>query len=146
MFKKLNKKGFTLAELLIVVAIIGVLVAISIPIFTAQLEKSREATDKANIRDAYAVIVADQMAPDANIATTNGTKEIAYTAAVIDGTTGAVTTPASATITLLQSQNGWQSGATDIAGKDVPDDLAKKDGKIKVSVSDTGVVTFTAGT
>jgi prepilin-type N-terminal cleavage/methylation domain-containing protein len=32
-----NKKGFTLAELLIVVAIIGVLVAISIPIFTAQV-------------------------------------------------------------------------------------------------------------
>ena len=29
-----NKKGFTLAELLLVVAIIGVLVAISIPIFT----------------------------------------------------------------------------------------------------------------
>ena len=49
-----NKKGFTLAELLIVVAIIGVLVAISIPIFTSQLEKSREATDKANLRSAYA--------------------------------------------------------------------------------------------
>ena len=31
---KKNKKGFTLAELLIVVAIIAVLVAISIPIFT----------------------------------------------------------------------------------------------------------------
>ena len=42
--KKLNKKhGFTLAELLIVVAIIAVLVAISIPIFTSQLEKSRDA-------------------------------------------------------------------------------------------------------
>ncbi len=54
MFKKINKKGFTLAELLIVVAIIGVLVAISIPIFTAQLEKSREATDLANLRSAYA--------------------------------------------------------------------------------------------
>ena len=45
MFKKFrkNEKGFTLAELLIVVAIIGVLVAISIPIFTSQLEKSRDA-------------------------------------------------------------------------------------------------------
>ncbi len=56
MFKKLNKKGFTLAELLVVVAIIGVLVAISIPIFTSQLEKAREATDAANIRSAYAEV------------------------------------------------------------------------------------------
>ena len=56
MFKKFrkNEKGFTLAELLIVVAIIGVLVAISIPIFTSQLEKSREAVDLANLRAAYA--------------------------------------------------------------------------------------------
>lgn len=48
-----------MAELLIVVAIIGVLVAISIPIFTSQLEKAREATDMANIRAAYAEVVAD---------------------------------------------------------------------------------------
>ena len=54
MKEKQNKKGFTLAELLIVVAIIGVLVAISIPIFTSQLEKSREAVDLANLRSAYA--------------------------------------------------------------------------------------------
>ena len=60
MLKKLMKKeeGFTLAELLIVVAIIAVLVAISIPIFTSQLEKSREATDVANIRSAYADVMA----------------------------------------------------------------------------------------
>ncbi len=49
-----EKEGFTLAELLIVVAIIAVLVAIAIPVFTAQLEKSREATDIANLRAAYA--------------------------------------------------------------------------------------------
>ncbi len=54
MFKKLNKKGFTLAELLVVVAIIGVLVAISIPIFTAQLEKARDAVTLSNLRAAYA--------------------------------------------------------------------------------------------
>ena len=52
--KRLNKKGFTLAELLIVVAIIAVLVAIAIPIFTSQLEKSRDAVTIANLRSAYA--------------------------------------------------------------------------------------------
>ena len=52
---KINqKKGFTLAELLVVVAIIGVLVAVSIPIFTGQLEKSRDAVTVANLRSAYA--------------------------------------------------------------------------------------------
>lgn len=54
MKKMNNRKGFTLAELLIVVAIIAVLVAIAIPVFTTQLEKAREATDLANIRSAYA--------------------------------------------------------------------------------------------
>lgn len=56
--KKSNSAGFTLAELLIVVAIIAVLVAIAIPIFTTQLEKSKEATDMANVRAGYAAVVA----------------------------------------------------------------------------------------
>ena len=47
-----NKKGFTLAELLVVVAIVGILVAISIPVFTAQLGKARRATNQANLRAA----------------------------------------------------------------------------------------------
>lgn len=53
-----RNNGFTLAELLIVVAIIAVLVGISIPVFTNQLEKSREATDLANVRSAYAEVMA----------------------------------------------------------------------------------------
>ena len=51
---KKNNRGFTLAELLIVVAIIAVLVAIAIPVFTSQLEKSRDAVTISNIRAAYA--------------------------------------------------------------------------------------------
>lgn len=55
MLKKLNnKKGFTLMEMLIVVAIIAVLVAIAIPVFNGALTKSNEAADVANIRAAYA--------------------------------------------------------------------------------------------
>jgi type IV pilus assembly protein PilA len=37
----------------------AVLVAIAIPVFTTQLEKSREATDMANVRSAYAGVVTD---------------------------------------------------------------------------------------
>ena len=54
-----KKKGFTLAELLVVVAIIGVLVAVSIPIFTQQLHKAEVATDWANVRAYYSEIQAD---------------------------------------------------------------------------------------
>ena len=58
---KKNTKGFTLAELLIVVAVIAVLVAISIPIFTTQLHKSRVAADWANVRAYFGEIQADYM-------------------------------------------------------------------------------------
>lgn len=64
--KKTNKKGFTLAELLVVVAIIAVLVAIAIPIFTSQLEKAREATDLANLRAAYAECTASVLTEEKN--------------------------------------------------------------------------------
>ena len=87
--KKNNKKGFTLAELLIVVAIIAVLTAIAIPVFTAQLEKSREATDMSNIRAAYAEVMASALTDPDN--------------------------DHSATIEKKQTQAGWQ-GAGDIAG------------------------------
>lgn len=65
--KKNKNKGFTLAELLIVVAIIGVLVAISIPIFTSQLEKAREATDAANIRSQYAEVMSEAITEGGNV-------------------------------------------------------------------------------
>lgn len=72
--KKNNNKGFTLAELLIVVAIIAVLVAIAIPVFTSQLEKSREATDMSNVRAAYAEVMANYLANGAQ----TGTNTVAY--------------------------------------------------------------------
>lgn len=59
-----NKKGFTLAELLVVVAIVGILVAISIPVFTAQLGKAREATNNANLRAAKAAAVSEYLTSD----------------------------------------------------------------------------------
>ena len=56
-----NKKGFTLAELLVVVAIVAILVAISGPIFTSQLGKARRATNNANLRAAKVAAIAAYM-------------------------------------------------------------------------------------
>lgn len=92
MKKEQNKKGFTLAELLIVVAIIAVLVAIAIPMFTAQLEKAREATDLANIRAAYAECSAAQLTGDGNT---------------------------SKDVTITQRQAGWQTTGVKVGGVDV---------------------------
>ena len=55
-------KGFTLMEMLIVIAIIVVLVAISIPTFSGSLDKANAATDAANFRAAKAVVINAEMA------------------------------------------------------------------------------------
>ena len=56
-----GKKGFTLMEMLIVIAIIAVLVAIAIPVLGAQLARAQAATDEANIRDGYAAYQVTQL-------------------------------------------------------------------------------------
>lgn len=64
-----------MAELLIVVAILAVLVSISIVVFIEQLEKSREATDIANVRSAYAAVMTaanGQSQSSSMVNTTNG--------------------------------------------------------------------------
>ena len=63
--KKRNRSfqinGFTLGELLVVILMISVLISIVIPVFFYQLEKSREATDIANVRSAYAEVLTSAM-------------------------------------------------------------------------------------
>ncbi|MEG2529983.1 MAG: prepilin-type N-terminal cleavage/methylation domain-containing protein, partial [Anaerovoracaceae bacterium] len=61
LYTKVNKKGFTLAELLVVVAIIAILVAVSIPIFSGKLEEARKNTDLANVRAAKAAAVVEYL-------------------------------------------------------------------------------------
>ena len=114
--KKNNKKGFTLAELLIVVAIIAVLTAIAIPVFTAQLEKSRQATDLANIRGAYAEAMATMLS--------EGT------------TTGSAQTAAAMQASKLDKMTSAKIGDTTVSGW-----TYTKGAKLTINVTDAGAVT-----
>lgn len=103
---KNNKKGFTLMEMLIVVAIIAVLVAIAIPVLSGALEKSREAADAANIRSAYAECSVAALTGDKGSCTLVGTE--------------AAPTGYSKTVAATQTKAGWDNKEiARIADKDI---------------------------
>ncbi|SHH46351.1 type II secretion system protein [Tepidibacter thalassicus] len=57
-----NKKGFTLVELIIVIAVLGILVGIAVPKFSGIQENARKKTDITNakmISDAISVLLAE---------------------------------------------------------------------------------------
>ncbi len=66
-FKKVkkNKKGYTLTELIVVVAILGILAAIATPMVLNQVGKAKDSADAANkkaIQNAYLIGMADASA------------------------------------------------------------------------------------
>ncbi len=128
---KKNNKGFTLAELLIVVAIIAVLVAIAIPVFTSQLEKSRESVDLSNVRAAYAEVMSAALT---NTKTTE------------NGVSYAADSGWSKEVPLKQQQDGWQ---TDVASIEIGGIASTKwtgspkaNGKCTVSYTENGGAAF----
>lgn len=81
--KKITKKGFTLAELLIVAGLLVILAAISIPIFTSQLNNAKKSTDMANVRAFKALVtqaVISEEYPDADWINTSGIATTYYDA------------------------------------------------------------------
>ncbi len=108
-----KNEGFTLAELLVVVAIIGVLVGISIPVFSGQLEKAREATDLANVRSAYAEVMSDAISENKSAGSTYDEETSRYTK----------------TVQLKQKKLGWTTSNPTVAGI-TPDDTLHWQGQV----------------
>lgn len=139
--KRNNKKGFTLAELLIVVAIIAVLVAISIPIFTSQLQKARLATNQANARAAYAAVEAQYLQDD--------TKHGEYTYTTTDGKIAQATdsNKASDTVggtTANKDISSWETGTKVGNGNNTLGNNTYKTWTLTVG-TDGSVTTYKAG-
>lgn len=89
MRKLMSKKGFTLVELMIVVVILGILVAVAVPIFSAVTKNARTKTCASNIRiiksncSTY-YMSGDNGDPVTNTSKTDPSKETAFLA-LFDG-------------------------------------------------------------
>ena len=130
-----NRKGFTLAELLIVVAIIGVLVAVSIPIFTSQLKKARLATNQANARAGHAAAVAELLDDQE----TSGTFEYDVAKATVDDAAAGDTHP------ITSDPSKWEvDSESDGLTKDVTG--GKTVSVWVIDIADDGTVTYGAKT
>lgn len=91
MRKKMKKQGgFTLVEMLIVVAIIAILIAVSIPLVSSALEEARKATDAANERSFKAALVTGYLLKDANMIGTGSEEVIVDTPYAFDAVNGVV--------------------------------------------------------
>lgn len=114
---KMNKKGFTLIEMLVVIAIIAVLVSIIIPTVTSATTKAQAATTAANLRSCKAEIVTKLLTGELTDVTTyappTGTK---FYDAGLGGSGGFNATGSAATgVTVTYNGHNIQAFA-DIAG------------------------------
>jgi len=115
--------------MLIVVAIIGVLVAIMVPTFTSQLEKAKEATDAANIRAAISELTTKYLNNELTFTgTANNTKDVVCKQTVSGWST-------------ITEINGTAVGASS-GTSDTTINGVGKDRKVIVTISDTGAVTL----
>ena len=137
--EELRKQGgFTLMEMLIVVAIIAVLIAIAIPVFTSQLEKSRDATSVANMRSAYAQAQAAYLVEDDSDANVTFTR---------DTTSKQINTISVANVRIESAQaNDWSNEAKSLPFKDhIPnDDGVAGDYTLTFTYDNAGTITDAA--
>ena len=141
---KNNKKGFTLAELLIVIAIMAILIAIAIPVFSSQMEKARHAVDDQTERAAKSIAEAHYLlehssntgtAPSYPITMTfkkDGEDNLVLAVCSANATCGVNTAPATNEEVKSQCTDSTASGATDggVGAGKTPQVTVESDGTV----------------
>ena len=59
--KKMNRKGFTIVELVIVIAVIAILAGVLIPTFSNVVEKAQNSAALQEVKNAYTATLADEL-------------------------------------------------------------------------------------
>ena len=66
--RKNNRKGFTIVELVIVIAVIAILAGVLIPTFASVTKNAKESKALQEVKAAYTVYVADTLAAEGDLA------------------------------------------------------------------------------
>ena len=108
--KNTKKKGFTIVELVIVIAVIAILAAVAIPSFGSVITKANESKALQEATNAYKEVLADALADDGVIGENDTLTKGVYTFTMnADGTLTGVTATNGYTFTV---ENGAIKSAT----------------------------------
>lgn len=127
---KKNNKGFTLVELIVVIAILGVLMAVLVPQYIQYVEKSRQGVDESIFSE-----IAHNM--EIGSATTEALGSGTYTATITPNGTGNA-----ATYTIAEGVGGDSAAASKLDA-DVKLVIPEADTKLKSKLYTTGIDSIT---
>lgn len=87
--KKMNDKGFSLVELIIVIAIMAILIGVLAPQYLKFVERSRKSTDRQNVDEIIRAVEIYAADPEASDTITTGAKVTITTTSTAVSTTNA---------------------------------------------------------
>ncbi len=133
--KKMNNKGFSLVELIIVIAIMAILIGVLAPQYIKYVEKSRVSADKDSLDGIYSAMQTAASDPEV----TDAPGSTGYTACPTSGTAGTWTGEVLSTL-------GASGGASNIKFKSkMAGGSGTSLGSVKYSIDANGNYTVTVG-
>jgi type IV pilus assembly protein PilA len=105
--KKMNKKGFTIVELVIVIAVIAILAAVIVPTFSTVVTKANESKALQEVRNAYNATLAN------DLATADTSDDVVYNKGTIKVIVGDYL------VTITENGSATVAKTTDIASHEI---------------------------